>query len=90
MNDLNTINRLNAERFSDPVDSARANGKHVLVYKSGLSVTEVKTFDTAEETQEHTKHEDLAAGVSRHYLAPTARPSSNDQTLVDYVARKTA
>ena len=103
MNDLNTINRLNAERFADPVDSARANGKHVLVYKSGLSVTKIKTFDTAEEVQEATAADgELATGVTRHYLAPTApshtlrrdqsedRVTSADKTLGDYITRKTA
>lgn len=96
MNDLNTINRLNAERFADPVDAARASGKHVLVYKSGLSVTEVKTFNTADEVQQETAIEgELPTGVTRHYLAPTAvapapaiRPQRNDQTLGDYIARK--
>lgn len=102
MNDLNTINRLNAERFADPVDAARANGKHVLVYKSGLSVTAIKTFDTADEVQAATAADgELPTGVTRHYLAPTA-PSHNltrdqsedrasgDKTLGDYIARKTA
>lgn len=96
MNDLNTINRLNAASFGDKVSEARAAGKHVLVYYAGLAITHVQTYDTAEQVREVTSAEELAADVTRRYFAPTVpahglvRDQSEDRTLGDYVARVNA
>jgi len=95
MNDLNTINRLNAEAFGDKVARARAAGKHVLVYKAGVAVTNFIEFDTAQEAQLHATGEgELAVDVTRHYFAPTTpsadpllRDQSEDRVLGDYVNR---
>lgn len=95
MNDLNTINRLNTEAWADNIARARAAGKHVLAYKSGLHVTGFIVFSSADEVQLHTTGEgELSPDVTRHYYAPTTpsvesllREQSEDRTLGDYVSR---
>ena len=97
MNDLNTINRLNAERFGDKIAEARRNGKHVLAYYSGLSLTRVEVFDTEEAVREHASAEgELPITERREYHAPTlqrealVRDQSEDRTLADLVTRTQA
>lgn len=93
MQDLNVINRVNAERCSDQIATARAAGKHVLVYRAGLHVTDVRTFDTEQEVRDVTRNEELAIDVTRSYLPPTTpthslrRDQSEDRALLAFAPR---
>lgn len=96
MNDLNTINRLNAERHYDTIATARAAGKHVLVYRAGLHIVNVCLFDTAEDVKAVADSDTLSPAETREYLAPTVqsavpivRDQSEDRTLADYVGHVT-
>jgi len=96
MNDLNTINRLNAERHYDTIATARAAGKHVLVYRAGLHIVKVLTLNTADEVKVVADSDALSPAETREYLAPTVqsavpivRDQSEDRTLADYVGHVT-
>ncbi len=44
MNDLNTINRLNAEAFAASIQNYRRQGRWVLAKYEGLHLTSIETF----------------------------------------------
>lgn len=44
MNDLNTINRLNAEAFADSIARYQAQGRYVVAEYTGLHLTAIETF----------------------------------------------
>jgi hypothetical protein len=96
MNDLNTIARLNAERFGDKIAEARRNGKHILAYYVGLSLVRFTTHDTEGEVRAIANSEDLPITERREYHAPTltrealVRDQSEDRTLADVVSRAEA
>jgi hypothetical protein len=78
MNDLNTINRLNAEAFADSIHRHRAAGRHVLARYEGLHLVCIETFSDGKAAQH--AHELAAtastAGERTVLYAPTGFPAA--------------
>ena len=73
MHDLNTINRLNSEAFSEAVDNFRAQGRYVLAKYDGVTLMSIETFSNAEEAAAALVQAQETGGVSERFklLAPT-------------------
>ena len=73
MHDLNTINRLNSEAFSEAVDNFRAQGRYVLAKYDGVTLMSIETFSNTEEAAAALVQAQETGGVSERFklLAPT-------------------
>lgn len=74
MNDLNTINRLNAEAIADKIPALRAAGQHVVSTYSGLHFEGCSAYATLAEAQAEVARITRAniPGVTTQLLEPTA------------------
>lgn len=101
MHDLNTITRLNAERFADGIKSLRAQGRYVLAKYDGLALVSIESFSDHQEAVAATTAASAAGGASERVqlFAPLSeaeaalargRDQSEDRTVGDYAARLAA
>jgi hypothetical protein len=89
MHDLNTINRLNAEKFAKSIATYRAAGRHVLAKYEGSTLVSIETFtdaaealaahETAVQGQHGGERNVLFAPIPAFYTA--ARDQSEDRTI---------
>lgn len=73
MHDLNTINRLNAQALGKAAEHLRAQGRWVILRKTGLHFTAVESFSTHQEAMNAYLHivDKTIPGESTELLAPT-------------------
>lgn len=83
MHDLNTIVRLNAERFAGLIEKYRRQGRHVLAMYCGGTLMSVETFEREDEAQaalERTRRTTIGGDHAKLFFpAPPADTDSPTQ-----------
>lgn len=92
MHDLNTIIRLNNQAVDNAVPKLQQAGNFVLVKYAGLSVLSIETFSPERVTEACaalTVLRDTCGASERAVLHPPVAQASSEQTLGQYIERKT-
>jgi hypothetical protein len=76
MNDLNTINRLNAEAIARDIPRQRAKGKYVVAEFNGLNFVGYSTHESPFEANARALEIDLEVGKRSQVYQPTNSESS--------------